>query len=177
MHATWSQSRRRSLNQCTTAAAHMLYTANCALSLTTQTTVSLCLLAQQRAFQQHSERPLVACCLPWRRPAAFGAGELGVDENGHLYACAPTSAALVNIGETCIHACTIRAACAHSHLFTCHRKTAWRCFLAAVVSTFTLQTLSRNASHGMISFTGVHAYENRDWAMQLPFILLNAGKQ
>jgi hypothetical protein len=27
----------------------------------------------------------------------------------------------------------------------------------------------------MISFTGVHNYENRDWLMQLPFILINAG--
>ncbi|KAF6253336.1 chloride channel [Scenedesmus sp. NREL 46B-D3] len=56
-----------------------------------------------------------------------------------------------------------------------NRKTSWRCFLAAVCATFTLQTLSKNAAHGMISFTGVHNYENRDWLMQLPFILINAG--
>lgn len=56
------------------------------------------------------------------------------------------------------------------------RRTSWRCFLAAVCSTFTLQTLSKNASHGMISFTGVHTYENKDWLYQLPFILINAGK-
>lgn len=62
--------------------------------------------------------------------------------------------------------CTPYAAC---------RKTSWRCFLAAVCATFTLQSLSKNAAHGMISFTGVHNYENRDWLMQLPFILINAG--
>eukprot|EP00879_Flechtneria_rotunda_P004542 GHRR01004797.1.p1 GENE.GHRR01004797.1~~GHRR01004797.1.p1 ORF type:complete len:1031 (+),score=332.52 GHRR01004797.1:561-3653(+) len=56
-----------------------------------------------------------------------------------------------------------------------NRRTSWRCFLAAVCSTFTLTQLSRDAQHGMISFTGVHAYENRDWIMQLPFILINAG--
>jgi chloride channel 7 len=44
-----------------------------------------------------------------------------------------------------------------------------------VCATFTLQSLSKNAAHGMISFTGVHNYENRDWLMQLPFILINAG--
>ncbi|WIA21477.1 hypothetical protein OEZ85_000682 [Tetradesmus obliquus] len=56
-----------------------------------------------------------------------------------------------------------------------NRQTSWRCFLAAVCATFTLQSLSKNAAHGMISFTGVHNYENRDWLMQLPFILINAG--
>jgi hypothetical protein len=28
----------------------------------------------------------------------------------------------------------------------------------------------------MIAFTGVHQYENKDWLMQMPFILFNAGK-
>lgn len=56
------------------------------------------------------------------------------------------------------------------------RRTSWRCFLAAVCATFTLSQLSRNAQHGMIGFTGVHNYENRDWLTQLPFILINAGQ-
>jgi hypothetical protein len=45
-----------------------------------------------------------------------------------------------------------------------------------VCATFTLSQLSRNAQHGMIGFTGVHNYENRDWLTQLPFILINAGR-
>lgn len=57
------------------------------------------------------------------------------------------------------------------------RRTSWRCFLAAVCATFTLSQLSRNAQHGMIGFTGIHTYENKDWLMQLPFILVNAGTQ
>lgn len=55
------------------------------------------------------------------------------------------------------------------------RKTGWRCFIAAVCATFTLSQMSRDAQHGMIAFTGVHQYENKDWLMQMPFILVNAG--
>jgi hypothetical protein len=58
----------------------------------------------------------------------------------------------------------------------CHRRTSWRCFLAAVCATFTLSQLSRNAQHGMIGFTGIRTYENKDWLTQLPFILVNAGE-
>jgi hypothetical protein len=28
----------------------------------------------------------------------------------------------------------------------------------------------------MIGFTGIRTYENKDWLMQLPFILVNAGQ-
>lgn len=66
------------------------------------------------------------------------------------------------------------SSCCYTSILFC-RRTSWRCFLAAVCSTFTLQTLAKGAAHGMISFTGVHNYENRDWLMQLPFILINAG--
>jgi hypothetical protein len=83
--------------------------------------------------------------------------------------------------STALHVCCghifmadTRLTVACASLCVC-RKTSWRCFLAAVCATFTLQTLSKNAAHGMISFTGVHNYENRDWLMQLPFILINAG--
>jgi chloride channel 7 len=44
-----------------------------------------------------------------------------------------------------------------------------------VCATFTLAQLSKSAQHGMIAFTGVPTYENKDWLMQLPFILVNAG--
>lgn len=56
------------------------------------------------------------------------------------------------------------------------RRTSWRCFLAAVCATFTLSQLSGSAQHGMIGFTGIRTYENKDWLMQLPFILVNAGQ-
>jgi chloride channel 7 len=29
----------------------------------------------------------------------------------------------------------------------------------------------------MIGFSGIRTYENKDWLMQLPFILVNAGQQ
>ena len=35
--------------------------------------------------------------------------------------------------------------------------------------------LNRDADHGMIGFNGVRELENRDWAMQLPFVIANAG--
>lgn len=56
-----------------------------------------------------------------------------------------------------------------------NRRTSWRCFLAAVCATFTLSQMSRNAQHGMIGFSGVRTYDNKDWLTQLPFILINAG--
>lgn len=55
------------------------------------------------------------------------------------------------------------------------RKAAWRCFIASVFATFTLAQLNRGAQHGMIAFSGLHTMENRDWLMQLPFIIFNAG--
>ncbi|KAG2454447.1 hypothetical protein HYH02_001466 [Chlamydomonas schloesseri] len=55
------------------------------------------------------------------------------------------------------------------------RKTAWRCFIAATLSTFTIQLMNRSAQHGMIAFTGLRAMENKDWLMQLPFLIVNSG--
>ncbi|KAG2485675.1 hypothetical protein HYH03_015647 [Edaphochlamys debaryana] len=55
------------------------------------------------------------------------------------------------------------------------RKTAWRCFIAASLSTYTIQLLQRSATHGMIAFTGLNAMENKDWLMQLPFLFVNSG--
>jgi hypothetical protein len=82
--------------------------------------------------------------------------------------------ALALVLHACMHACN-----AESVMHTppcCHRRTSWRCFLAAVCATFTLSQLSRNAQHGMIGFTGIRTYENKDWLTQLPFILINAGE-
>ncbi|KXZ44967.1 hypothetical protein GPECTOR_60g745 [Gonium pectorale] len=55
------------------------------------------------------------------------------------------------------------------------RKTAWRCFIAATLSTFTIQLLNRSAQHGMIAFTGLRQMDNKDWIMQLPFLIVNSG--
>ncbi|GIL89138.1 hypothetical protein Vretimale_16173 [Volvox reticuliferus] len=55
------------------------------------------------------------------------------------------------------------------------RKTAWRCFIAATLSTFTIQLLNRSAQHGMIAFTGLKQMDNKDWLMQLPFLVVNSG--
>lgn len=55
------------------------------------------------------------------------------------------------------------------------KKTGWRCFVAAIISTYTMAQLNHNAAHGMIGFTGVTQLENRDWMLQLPFIIFNAG--
>ncbi|GBF97646.1 H(+) Cl(-) exchange transporter [Raphidocelis subcapitata] len=56
-----------------------------------------------------------------------------------------------------------------------NRKTAWRCFIAGVCSTFMMSQLNKNAAHGMIGFQGVRELENRDWLMQLPFVMVNAA--
>jgi hypothetical protein len=56
-----------------------------------------------------------------------------------------------------------------------NRKTAWRCFIAGVCSTFMMSQLNKNAAHGMIGFQGVRELENRDWLMQVPFVMVNAG--
>lgn len=40
----------------------------------------------------------------------------------------------------------------------------------------TLQ-LNKNAAHGMIGFNGVRELENKDWLMQVPFVMLNAGER
>ncbi|GFR49429.1 hypothetical protein Agub_g11486 [Astrephomene gubernaculifera] len=55
------------------------------------------------------------------------------------------------------------------------RKTAWRCFIAATLSTFTIQLLNRSAQHGMIAFSNLNPMENKDWLLQLPFLIVNAG--
>lgn len=55
------------------------------------------------------------------------------------------------------------------------RKTAWRCFLAAVFASYAMSELNSGATHGMIGFTGVNDLDNTDWLMQLPFILINAS--
>ncbi|MEW5297643.1 MAG: hypothetical protein WDW36_000839 [Sanguina aurantia] len=55
------------------------------------------------------------------------------------------------------------------------RKTAWRCFLAAILSTFTIQLLNKSATHGMISFTNLAPMENSDWVSQILFLVINAG--
>lgn len=55
------------------------------------------------------------------------------------------------------------------------RKTAWRCFIAASLSTYTIQLLNRSAQHGMIAFSGLRQMDNKDWLMQLPFLVVNAG--
>jgi chloride channel 7 len=38
-----------------------------------------------------------------------------------------------------------------------------------------MSTLNAGAQHGMIGFTGVRELQNRDWLMQVPFVMLNAG--
>eukprot|EP00197_Chlamydomonas_leiostraca_P009699 CAMPEP_0202866324 /NCGR_PEP_ID=MMETSP1391-20130828/7318_1 /ASSEMBLY_ACC=CAM_ASM_000867 /TAXON_ID=1034604 /ORGANISM="Chlamydomonas leiostraca, Strain SAG 11-49" /LENGTH=886 /DNA_ID=CAMNT_0049546257 /DNA_START=42 /DNA_END=2702 /DNA_ORIENTATION=+ len=55
------------------------------------------------------------------------------------------------------------------------RKTAWRCFIAATLSTFTIQVLNRKAVHGAISPEpgSLKPMEMKDWGMQLPFFLLD----
>jgi len=55
------------------------------------------------------------------------------------------------------------------------RKTAWRCFLAAVAATFTMAQLDRDAARGMIGFSGIRTLGNREWALQLPLMAVNAG--
>lgn len=55
------------------------------------------------------------------------------------------------------------------------RKTAWRCFLAAVAATFTMAQLDRSARGGMIGFSGIRTLGEREWALQLPFMVVNAG--
>ena len=57
-----------------------------------------------------------------------------------------------------------------------NRKTAWRCFIAGVCSTFMMSQLNANAQHGMIGFNGVRELQNKDWLMQVPFVMVNAGK-
>lgn len=57
-----------------------------------------------------------------------------------------------------------------------NRKTAWRCFIAGVCSTFMMSQLNSNAAHGMIGFNGVRELANSDWMAQLPFVMLNAGE-
>lgn len=55
------------------------------------------------------------------------------------------------------------------------RKTAWRCFIAATLSTFTIQVINHKAVHGAISPEpgSLKAMEMKDWGMQLPFFLIN----
>jgi chloride channel 7 len=64
------------------------------------------------------------------------------------------------------------------------RKTAWRCFLAAVAATFTMSQLHDPSSHegsggaqrgGMIGFSGIRNLGQREWALQLPLMVVNAG--
>jgi hypothetical protein len=149
-----------------------------------QITESSCPPAQRLVSLQLSAHPLVACCLPWRRPAASGAGQHSVDVTpgssrlcayaAHLYKRHTTALAqAVQTAKRELAMCwnTLQNVC-----LAVRRRTSWRCFLAAVCATFTLSQLSRNAQHGMIGFTGVHTYENKDWLTQLPFILINAGQ-
>eukprot|EP00798_Chlamydomonas_sp_ICE-L_P001152 gene1152-3717_t len=53
------------------------------------------------------------------------------------------------------------------------RKTAWRCFIAATLSTYTIQLLNNKAVHGMLAFNNLVGMENEDWLMQLPLLLIN----
>ena len=55
------------------------------------------------------------------------------------------------------------------------RKVAWRCFVAAILSAFTLTVASRYGDRGVIVFTNVHALDNLDMLRQLPFIVLVAA--
>lgn len=55
------------------------------------------------------------------------------------------------------------------------RKTAWRCFLAAVAATFTMAQLDRSAQRGMIGFSGIRTLGEREWALQLPLMVVNAA--
>lgn len=150
-----------------------------------QTTASLCLPAQLRGYLQPSGRLLVAYCLRWRRRAASGTGQhiaLYVQVEQGPVLCFARLLCLDAATQPCNHSnctsllpalfCNWPCCCLPHHC----RRTSWRCFLAAVCATFTLSQLSRNAQHGMIGFTGVHTYENRDWLTQLPFILINAGR-
>lgn len=36
--------------------------------------------------------------------------------------------------------------------------------------------LNPGAAHGMIGFNGVRELANKDWLMQVPFVMLNAGE-
>jgi chloride channel 7 len=40
-----------------------------------------------------------------------------------------------------------------------------------------MSALNAGAAHGMIGFTGVRELQNKDWLMQVPFVMLNAGEQ
>lgn len=40
---------------------------------------------------------------------------------------------------------------------------------------FACSSSPRSAQHGMIAFTGLRAMENKDWLMQLPFLIINSG--
>lgn len=40
-----------------------------------------------------------------------------------------------------------------------------------------MSQLNTGAQHGMIGFNGVRELQNRDWLMQVPFVMLNAGER
>lgn len=55
------------------------------------------------------------------------------------------------------------------------RKVAWRCFVAAILASFSCSVLSDRGDRGVIVFTNVHALDNFDMLRQLPFIVAVAA--
>mmetsp|Transcript_19521 Transcript_19521/g.42325 ORF Transcript_19521/g.42325 Transcript_19521/m.42325 type:complete len:908 (+) Transcript_19521:79-2802(+) len=53
------------------------------------------------------------------------------------------------------------------------RKTAWRCFIAATLSTYTIQIVNQSTAKGMIAFSNVKPLAMYDWLKQLPFFLVD----
>ncbi len=39
-----------------------------------------------------------------------------------------------------------------------------------------MSEININAQHGMIAIVGVTNLENKEWIMQLPFVIINAGE-
>ncbi|KFM27830.1 H(+)/Cl(-) exchange transporter 7 [Auxenochlorella protothecoides] len=65
------------------------------------------------------------------------------------------------------HASRPSEACSHWS-----RNIGWRCFLAATVASFTLSQLHPRGRSGILGFGSISAPDNRQWLLQLPFIVL-----
>lgn len=87
------------------------------LSRCLQTTASLCLPAQQLVSLQLSVHPLAACCLPWRKPAASGAGKHSVDVTSKqqlgLFMCRLVRAAKLSFLPHHMHTATAHSRANH----------------------------------------------------------------
>ncbi|KAL6785470.1 hypothetical protein ACKKBF_B00380 [Auxenochlorella protothecoides x Auxenochlorella symbiontica] len=106
------------------------------------------LLAQRRRphgvpfFSNADHREMVSAGAAAGLAAAFGA---------------PIGGVLFSLEEACSH---------------WSRNIGWRCFLAATVASFTLSQLHPRGRSGILGFGSISAPDNRQWLLQLPFIVL-----